>query len=249
MSSFDVSASCGGLELDIELDDLAIIFPGGAVLEIPVPPGIDVAFAIDYAKQILAAVSAALMPLQPIFSVIETLSAIMDFCTAVPDAITGLDPGLLIEAIPKIAKPLAKLLAMIPPLSIPIFIHSLIKVILVMLKGIRFALNAIIDAVVVAASADARAEVVAEISLEVSISLKAAAECAKANAKVSMQGLSQGLKPLDTLLKILKSLIDLIGIPVEMPTVASLGEDAKVGIEILDALILALGLVVKAIPI
>lgn len=249
MASLDVSAACIDLGIDADLSDLAIIFPGGAVLEIPTPPGIDVAFAIDYAKQILAAVSAALMPLQPIFSIIDTIMAIVDFAKAVPDGIAALDPGKIVEAIPKITAKLDRLLAMIPPLSIPIFLKSLLRVIIVMLTGLKQALNAIIDAILAASLAEARAAVVAEFSISASLQLTAAAECAKASASASMGGLAQGLKPLDALLKIVKLFVEMIGLPVEIPTIAELGADAKVAVNAIDVLIEALTLVRSAIPI
>lgn len=249
MASLDVAASCGGLSIDASLDDLAIIFPGGAVLEIPTPPGIDIAFAIDYAKQILAAVNAALMPLQPIFNIIDTVMAIIDLVKAIPDAITGLDPSKIIDAIPKVTAKLDRLLAMIPPLSIPIFLKSLLKVIIVMLTGLKQALSAIIDALVSVAIADERVAAVAAFSIEASINLKAAADCARASAGVAMGGLAQGLKPLDALLKIVKLFVELIGLPVKIPTIAELGADAEVAITILDALIQALTIIGYAIPV
>ncbi len=249
MASLDVSLACTKLQIDIDLDDLAIIFPGGAVFEIPTPPGIDVAFAIDYTKQIMAGVSAALMPLQPIFAIIDTVIAIVDFCKAIPDAITHLDPSKLTKAIPNILKPLEKVLAIIPPLSIPIFLKTLLRVIIVMLKGLQAALKVIIGVVVDAASAGARAEVVAKFSLEASIQLQAAADCAKGAADISMKGLAQGLKPLDSILKIIKLFVELIGIPVKIPTLAELGADAEVAVDIVGVLITALEIVSAAIPI
>lgn len=247
MATLDVGDACIDLGVDLSLDGLEIIFPGGAVLSIPTPPGIDVAFAIDYGKQFLAAVSAALMPLQPIFNIIDLLLLIVEALKAIPDAITQLSPGKLIEIIPKIAAKLDKLLAIIPPLSIPIFLKSLLRVIIVMLTGIKAALKAVFDALIEVSLADARADALAIDFPAVSLQLKLAVDCGKASAAAAMGGLSQGLKPLDSLLKIIKLFVELIGLPVKIPTLAELGADAEAALVVIDVLIKALTIVHDAI--
>lgn len=257
MSTFDVSAACIDLSLDLELDDLSIIFPGGVELKIPSPPSVDVAFAIDYGKQILAAVNAALMPLQPIFNIIDVLLAIYEFAKAVPDAITSLDPGKIIEAIPNLAKKLDKVLAMIPPLSIPIFVKTLLRAILVFLRGLRASLVACAS---LSARLDAGKLRVGEleamaaegkIDAKVALSLEAAIDCASASLDAVLAGLFQGAMPLNSILGLIRMFVEMIGLPVEIPLMAEFNASAGISVAIdgLDVLILLLSNVRAAIVI
>lgn len=256
MATFDASAACLDLEIDIELDDLSIRFPGGATLKIPSPPGLDIAVAGDYGKQILASASAALMPLQPIFNIIELLLVVVEFAQAVPDSLgPPPDPTKVIALIPKLKKKLDKLLAMIPPLSIPAFVKDILRVILVFLKGLRANLSA---AATLNLAIDAGRARVGEldalaaqglISLDVGLALSASIDCAEISVGAMLAGMAQGAAPLETLLGIIRAFIQLVGLPFEIPTMASLGGSVTVAIDAIDALILVLGTVQVAIVI
>lgn len=246
MADFDVSAGCIELDIDATLDGLVIIFPGDAELQIPSPPGVDVAFAIDYAKQLLAAINSALMPLQPIFNIIDIIITIVEFAKAIPDSITGLDPSKLFKLIPKLLAKLDKLLSLIPPLSIPILIKTIINAIVVMLSGVKATLTAIVNVSIKVKLATDRADA---LTGPAKLQLQAAISCASASAAISMSGLAQGMKPLDSLLKIVKLFIEIVGLPIKIPTISDIGVDASFAVDLIGDLIDVLTLVVKAIVI
>lgn len=249
MSDFEVTASCLEIALDAELDELSITFPGGFVLQLNAPPGIDVMFALDVAKQILAAVNAALMPLQPIFNIIDALLVVLEFAKAVPDAITSLDPGKIFDVLPKLSAKIDKLIAIIPPLSIPVLIKAILRVVILYLTGMKAALRTIATAQLEVGAARARATIVASFSLEASLALGAAADCAAASAAISLSALGQGATPLNSLLGIIRGFVELVGLPVKIPTFVSLGGDATVAGNALDALIVVLTDVRQAIVV
>lgn len=240
MAEFDVQAGCLEIEIDASLDDLSITFPGPFILSIPAPPGIDISAALDYAKQIIASLNAAIAPLTPIFNIIDLLLLLVEFAKAIPDAIISLDPGKLTATIPKLSAKLDKLLAMLPPISIPIFIKAILKVVITFLLGIRAALEAIIAALLEAGAARARAAFVLQFSLEASLGLGAAGDCAEATANANLAGLAQGTAPLNSLLRVIQLFCDLAGLDVVVPTLTSLGEDAGVALVAIDALIVTM---------
>lgn len=255
MTTFDVGAACVDLEVDIEFDDLSIVFPGGLSLRIPAAPGISVQGAADVGPQILASVNAALMPLQPIFNIIDLLIVIVEFAQAVPDAITSLDPSKIVAVIPKLKKKLDKLLAMIPPLSIPRFIRSILTVIIVFLRGLKASLVAVVN---LEARIDLGRVRVGElqalaasgaIAIDVSLELDASMLCASGTASAMFAGMAQGAAPLDSLLGIVRAFVELVGLPVEIPVMGNLGASATVAVDAVDALVVVLTNVRAAIVV
>ncbi len=256
MTTFDVADACIDLEIDLELDDLSILFPGGASLSIPSAPGIDISFASDYGKQILASVNAALMPLQPIFNLIDLLLVIVEFAQAIPDCLgPPPDPTKLIAIVPKLKKKLDKLLKMIPPLSIPAFIKSLLRAIIVFLRGLKASLTAVltleakIDLGRLRATELQGLAAQGKIAIDVSLEMNASILCASGSASIMFKGLAQGAAPLDSLLGIVRAFCKLVGLPVEIPVMGNLGASASVAVDAVDVLLVLLTNVRAAIVI
>lgn len=254
--SVDVSDACIDFDVDITLDDLSIVFPGGLELKIAGVAGVDVAFAADYAKQFLASASAALAPLQPIFNIIELLLVLVEFAQAVPDSLgPPPDPTKIIKLIPKLKKKLDKLLAMIPPLSIPKFIKDLIRLIIVFLKGLKASLKAVVDLNVKIDLGLGRlgelqglaAE--GKVSIDLSIELQASLDCALDASLAMCAGIAQDAQPLNTLLGIIRAFVQLVGLPIEIPDLSHFGAEVSVAIDAIDVLLLLLTNVHAAIVI
>jgi hypothetical protein len=130
--TLDISALC--VPIAEAPADLCITLPGGAEVcaqSGELPPSL---FA--YAKLALGAASSAMAPLAPIFTIIETITSIKKCLDAVPGIVgPPPDPSKLIAAIEDLAEKLAKLLKLLPQLSIPLMVVQLIDVIIATIDG------------------------------------------------------------------------------------------------------------------
>ena len=115
------------LDLDAlpRLDD--ICFPGGFCLSYiwdaigKMPTQADI--SMDFFSQI----GPVMAPLKPIFDIVDTVLAIFKCVKAIPDAITQLNPGKILECVPELAKLIDQLLKLIPMLSVPKMIIAIIR--------------------------------------------------------------------------------------------------------------------------
>ena len=232
----DVSALCIDPEIDLSLSGLAVLFPGGLKIEASLP-NVDVAIASDWAKALLGQINAALLPLGPLFSILDIVLLIFQLLQAIPDAITGLDPSGIIELIPKIKVKVDAVLSIVPILSFPIMIKGILKVILVFIIGLKMQLQAIVSALLKADLGDARALELQGISIEAAVQLKAAVSCARVTADATINGIAQGMGPIGTLMGLLSVFIQVSGLPIELPSLSNIGAGSAASINAqLDAL-------------
>lgn len=127
--------------LCVTLPDLAtlpekICLPGGICLDfvwdkIGMIPG-----AADIPMNFLSQVGPAMAPLQPFFQLLDTVLAIFRCVKAIPDAITSLDPTELLKCLPGLAKAVDQVLKLIPQLSIPKMVISIIKNLATLIRGV-----------------------------------------------------------------------------------------------------------------
>jgi hypothetical protein len=75
-------------------------------------------------------------PLAPIFNLIDTVLAIYKCVKAVPDAITKLDPGELLDCLPALAALIDQLLSLIPQMSLPKLIKASLTTLATLLRGV-----------------------------------------------------------------------------------------------------------------
>lgn len=225
----DADISLGG----IDLTDLSVIFPGGLQLGIDGPhipnPG-------DVSGKLLAKVNAALMPLVPLFDIIDALLSVK----IVFDAVVTLSPFKISTAIEKLVVKLDKLKRLLPQLSIPCLIGTLVTVLIVYLVGLRAEIKAIIDAQARIDSASARA---AELG---SVTLAQMASCASANLSVQISAARNNGRPLNRLIAILNQLSSMVGLP-QVPPV-TVGADMEAALDPLNELIQALTNLRSMIP-
>ncbi len=236
-SSFDPADLCDDLELDVELFGLSILLPGGIELSAQVDgiphPG-------DVAAKLLGEVNAALAPLSPFFDVIDLLLVLKD----VFDAVKSLNPFQIGSILPKLYKKIDKLKKLIPQLSIPASLKKIIRVLLVLIRGIRLDLEAII-----------RAQSNIDLSAQRASALGSAGalvllECATADAAVLFQVVQQQAAPLNRLLGVLALFTSLAGIDKpEIPSSINFGENAEEATASLKSLEDALQALHDAIPI
>lgn len=113
-----------------------ICFPGGFCLSYvwdgigKIPTGADI--AIDFFSQI----GPAMAPMKPFFDMLDTVLQIFKCLQAIPDAIMSLDPGKILECFPALAKLIDQLLKLMPQLSIPKMIRSILKNLAFLLRSI-----------------------------------------------------------------------------------------------------------------
>lgn len=216
-------------------------FPGGAELCAQFPDAKVPAFD-ELTNALLGNINAALAPLAPLFDLIDLLVAIINCIKAVEKCLgPPPDPTELVKCFPNLAKALAKVLKLIPQLSIPVLIGGILDVIIVNLQGLRAQLLTIINKQLRILRAQTRALALGSVQLQTAV------DCATDDLDAFLNNLNANSAPLGRLINLLNAFLDLCGLP-HLPTVNDLGNDAKAGLAPLDDTILALQLVRKGFP-
>lgn len=258
MATLDASALCKDLEIDIDLDldPLVIPFPGGLELSAQLPHA-DIQLPLDVAKQAFAQINAALLPLAPIFTIIDAVLAVFEIIKSIPDAIKPPDPGKISRKIAQVEAKLDKLLRLLPPVTIPALIKALLHVMIVFLTGVRdqlaslVTLSASIDAS--QAAADALLLLPHYPGTDISIGFNASAEllasvtCARATIAAQLKGHGQANLPFNRLVDVVNFFGNLVELP-QIPKVAAFDANIGVNIQPLDDLITTLTEIRSTIP-
>lgn len=212
----DPSEMCAELDIDIEfLLNLAIELPGGAAITFKFEPGTIPSFS-GAVSALLDQLAPALTPLVPLFRLIDAIIAIFEFCKAIPDSLgPPPDPTLLVKRLVKLVKAMGFVLKLIPPLSIPIMIVSICKLIVAVLKGLVEQIGGIIT---VQAKLDASADLAAELALDPdtlqgALALQASLDCAQANLDLQFEVSMKGLGPVGKFIDLLNIFMSIIGLP------------------------------------
>jgi hypothetical protein len=229
------------VDLNVSVQGLSITFPGGAELSVQLPT-VSIPDPTELSKQLMAQANAALMPLVPIFNIMDVVLALFQCVKAIPDSLgPPPDPTKLAECIPDLAAKANKLLKLIPQLSIPLMIVGLIDVLIAFLEGIRGQLKAIIDAQVRIAQAAARAAELGNAKLQLVV------DCANANIDAQMKSIGEGAAPVNRLIGVINLFMEFAGLP-KLPDLANLGTDAQAALEPLDLIVDQLKTARSAIP-
>ena len=111
------------LEIPEIPDPLAITLPGGVTIQ---------------QINLMEAIQPALTPLMPIFDIIDTVVAVFNCVKAIPDSLgPPPDPTALAACIPELAEKVAKLLRLLPQLSLPYTIIGIIDLVIDTLRQAR----------------------------------------------------------------------------------------------------------------
>lgn len=217
-----------------------ITFPGG--IELCASIGIETGDIASISRSLLAMVNTALIPLQPIFNIIDVLKKAIDCIQAIPGIIgPPPDPSGVVECIPDLLKALEKILAIIPPYSIFPLVKGIIDALVLFLGGLLAELHAVIRQ---------QKRILASAFLAAdpgNFELKTIVDCAVANMDVSMQNLNASLLPLNRLLGIVNAFGKLAGITL-IPDFEHLGDDAEAALAPIDAAVNALRKASSLIP-
>ena len=194
--------------------------------------------------ELIQVIQPALTPLMPLFDLIETILALFDAVKAVPETIgPPPDPTALLEALQKLAVKIAKLLRLIPQLSLPFTIVGLLDLLLHTLERARDLFEHLRDKAEALADMEVRARELGDAQLA------AIAACARANIEQEAANLGARLGALSKLIAILNIFTNMVGAP-EVPDLASLSDQPLDAIvEPLDAIVEVLRAVRSAIPL
>ena len=182
-------------------------------------------------------VQPALTPLMPAFDIINAVLAIFDVLKAIPD------PFAIAEAIANLAEKIAKLMGLIPQLSLPLTVVGLVDLVIGVLTEARDVLVQLQEQVAAVTAAEERAEELGDDALA------EIAACAMANIEQEAANVGKRLGALGSLIGILNLFMGMIGGP-EVPDLSSLGgKPLDEVVEPLDVLVETLESVRSAIPI
>lgn len=239
--------------LDVEIDisaflDLSIDLPGGISLSAHLKPG-EFPSLGAIVGSLLEPLSAALTPLMPFFRLLDVVIAIIEFCKAIPDSLgPPPDPTLLVKRLRKLLKAAGKLASLIPPLSIPIMLVGICKVISAALLSLILELEHIIDAQLKLDLARGKA---AGFALDLDLAagaanLEASIDCAQADLDLALSLGTASLGPLNKFIDLINALAGLAGLP-ELGKVSASG-DASAMLQPLKDAVTALANFCASIP-
>lgn len=242
--------TCLELEIDIALLlDLSIDLPGGLSLRAQLEPGEFPNLSVIVHK-ILEPLNAALAPLMPFFRLLDVVIAIIEFCKAIPDSLgPPPDPTLLVKRLQKLLKAFAKIAALLPPLSIPVMIVGICKVIGAALLALIAELEHIltVQAKLDLGRSKAAGLALNPLTLAGAAALEAAIDCAQADLDLQLELSASSLGPLNKFIDLLNAFAGLIGLP-ELSKIEASG-DASGMLAPLKAAVEALTAFCASIPV
>jgi hypothetical protein len=196
---------------------LKLTLPGGAVLE--ASAGLEKGAAIAIVRPFLANITSSLAFMAPAFTALEVGTAALKAIAAVPKLIVK--PQDLLSALADLAQAAPKVLALAPQFTVPPLVRDVLRVVATSLRAITDELTAFTEQ---QAEIDAAATLAAELDLP---QLTASIECASGELAAAQSNLMASLGPLSKLLDFLRALVALLPVPIEIPTLDNLGENAQ----------------------
>lgn len=217
------------LEIPEIPDPLSITLPGGVTMQ---------------QINLMQAIQPALTPLMPLFDIIDTVVAVFNCVKAIPDSLgPPPDPTALAACIPELAEKVAKLLRLIPQLSLPYTIIGIIDLVIDTLRQARSQLRHLQQQMQQILGAIDRATELEDAGL------MAITSCAQANVAQEAANVGKSLASLGKLIGILNIFLGIVGGP-EVPDLSNLaGRPLDDVIPPIDAIIEALQTVRSAVPV
>lgn len=216
-----------------------VTFPGGGTL--CVQTGMRTGDLVAMTEAMFAMLNTALMPLVPLFNILDVLVAIFNCIQAVPKVVA--DPLALVDCLKQLAQAIAKILAMLPELSIPRLIKGILLVIGLMLTGFAMELQAL-------AAQEARIAAAATAAAQPgNIALQAVVDCASGNIATKIQNLNAGMAPVNRFIGLINTLLLLVPGSPKVPTVGDLGSDAAGALAVVQQAGQIITEIANAIPI
>lgn len=228
-----------------ELYALVVELPAGVALAPQFVAGA-IPTASEAISKLLGQLFSSLTPLVPIFKIIECVLAVFECIKAIPQAILTLNPQKLIEAVAKLAKCIDFLIKLIPQLSVPVMIKTIIDVLVVGLQAIKEQLQNLQE---VQVDLDLKALIVDSLMENFPVGaseLQQSLDCALYNFDLEQQATQRSMCPFNTLLKLLTLFLDLLGLPAIGPF--DISGELQPAIDAVDAAIQVLAGLKQSIP-
>ena len=107
--------------------------------ELPDPPVLDLPGGVSIQQfNLMQAIQPALTPLVPIFDIVDTVVAVFNCIKAIPDTLgPPPDPTAIAACIPELAQKVAKLVRLIPQVTLPYTLRGILRLIIDTLRQAR----------------------------------------------------------------------------------------------------------------
>lgn len=224
--------------VDVIARELIARLPGGANVQIAYPG--DPPSPLALVQQMMAQASAAMAPLSPAFTTINTVTAVIEFCKSV----VTLNPVEIAEALQTLIDAAAEMASLAPPLSVPAMVVSMLDILLTMLDGMVTELQSIID--YQARIADAQA--ILDSLPQGNAAIEAAISCANVQIEWKQQNLDESLSSAGGFVDLINLFMSLIGLD-PISGLGELDEDSADAIDTLSDLINTIRTIREAIPL
>jgi len=188
-------------------DQLEITFPGGATLATIQDEVSKIPSLVSMPFNLLTQAGPVMADVKPIFDIIDTIKALFDCSKAVPDAISQLSPGPILNCIPTLAEKVDALLKLIPQLSVPLMIVGILDTVIAVIDGLITFLEQLGAQVSALAR---RIEAASEIGDN---RLDEILFCADEDQQKSQTNATNALAPVGLLLEVVNIFLGLIGQP------------------------------------
>lgn len=229
------------IQLPTAIPDICIPFPGGA--ELCPQQGFQFGDPSEILRSLLASANAALLPLQPFFTIIGVVKAIVDCVQAIPDTIgPPPDPTALPQCIPPLLEKLEQLLKLLPQYTVPLLVKRLLLVVATTLAALKNELLAVIQQQQRLLAAATVAQLPGNELLAVILS------CESTNLDTTLANLNASMQPLQGLISVVNILLGLIGQDPVGSAAPDISGGAQAALEPIDTFIKVLNDIANTIP-
>lgn len=192
--------------------------------------GLDTGDPFSVLQGFLSQINTALVPLSPIFAVFDVIVALVDCIKAIPDMVgPPPDPSKLIQAIVKLVKKLAKVLGMLPQMSVPKMVKQILTVVGTAFLAMQREMSALVRAGNRVLALATMAGKSGNDALNVVLS------CAQGQIDIRMGNLATAMGPVNKIIEIVNLLMDLAQMPKDSrpPSFTTFGSSAEEALTIL----------------
>ncbi|HVJ14793.1 MAG TPA: hypothetical protein VM686_05105 [Polyangiaceae bacterium] len=217
------------LELPEIPDALPITLPSGVTFE---------------RINLLEEIQPLLAPLVPLFDIVDTIVAVFNCVKAIPDALgPPPDPTVLAACVPELGEKIAKLLRLLPQLSLPLLIRQVLDLIIDTLQRARR------EIVYLQSQMQRILEAIDRASDLDDAGLMAIIQCARGNVEQEARNVGKMLASLGRLIGLVNLFLGILGLP-QVPDLSDLaGQPLDEVIEPLDQLIATFEAAKLAVPL
>lgn len=221
---------------------LCVTLPGGAQI-CSQPSSNLIPDPSESVNQLFAQLNSAMAPLAPIFDIIDCIIALVNCVKAVQKAIAAFPPrpDKLAACFPQLAEKLAKLLQLIPQLTIPVLVGQFLDALVAFLEGIRVQILSVVQKELYIAQKETRAMQLGSAAL-----LNVVA-CARRDVDDYLANLNENSKPIGRMINLINVFLEIAGLD-PIPSPISFSNNTEAVVSGIDDTITLLSTVRSAFP-